>query len=98
MAWFRILNDGLGVFDRSISSLQYLVEEEIGAVARSLVQEGPKGFDAPCTSLGRLLGRSGAGVTSHQPARCPDQLSPVPEQELDDLFDADADWRGIREQ
>lgn len=97
MAWFRILDEGLGVFDRSISSLQYLVEGEIGALARSLVHEGAEGFDS---LRDRLAGPSGEvarelRLIDQQDAL--DQLSPVPEEELDDLFDADADWREIRE-
>lgn len=97
MAWFRILDDGLGVFDRSISSLQYLVEVEIGAVARSLVHEGAEGFDS---LRDRLAGPSGEvarelRLIDQQDAL--DQLSPVPEQELDDLFDADSEWREIGE-
>lgn len=96
-AWFDILDEGLGVFDRSISTLQYLVELEIGALGRSLVHEGAEGFD----SLRDRLADPSGGVTrelrliDQQDAL--DQLSPVPEQELDDLFDADADWREIRE-
>jgi len=97
MAWLRILDDGLGVFDRSISSLQYLVEGEIGALAKSLLHEGVDGFDSLRV---RLAGPSGEvarelRLIDHQDAL--DQLSPVPEQELDDLFDADDDWREIRE-
>jgi ATP-dependent helicase HepA len=97
LAWFRILDDGLGVFDRSISSLQYLVEMEIGVLSQSLVLEGAEGFDS---MRERLAGPSGAAarelrLIDQQDAL--DQLSPVPEQELDNLFDADADWRKIRE-
>jgi ATP-dependent helicase HepA len=95
MAWFRILDEGLGVFDRSISSLQYLVETEIGSLVQSLIYEGTEGFDA---LRGRLAGASGAVVRElrlidQQDAL--DQLSRVPEQELDELFDADADWKEI---
>lgn len=97
MAWFRILDEGLGVFDRSISSLQYLVEGEIGTLARSLVHEGAEGFDS---LRDRLAGPSGEvarelRLIDQQDAL--DQLSQVQEEELDDLFDADADWREIRE-
>lgn len=97
MAWFRILDEGVGVFDRSISSLQYLVEEEVGTLARSLVHDGAEGFDA---LRERLEGTAGAVVRElrlidQQDAL--DQLSPVPEQELDELFDADGDWKEISE-
>lgn len=95
MAWFRILDEELGVFDRSISSLQYLVEAEVRSLVRSLIHEGAEGFDA---LRERLAGASGAVVRElrlidQQDAL--DQMSPVPEQELDELFDADADWKEI---
>jgi ATP-dependent helicase HepA len=95
MAWFHILDDGLGVFDRSISSLQYLVEDEIASLDRTLIHDGSEGFDA---LRERLAGPTGAVVRElrlidQQDAL--DQLSPVPEQEFDELFDADADWREI---
>ncbi|MBX9602401.1 MAG: hypothetical protein K2X35_15435 [Bryobacteraceae bacterium] len=97
IAWLHVLDDGLGVFDRSISSLQYLVEMEIGTLAPSLVYEGAEGF---YSLRDRLAGPSGDAarelrLIDQQDAL--DQLSPVPEQELDDLFDADGDWREIRE-
>lgn len=95
MAWFRILDNGLGVFARSISSLQYLVEAEIGSLAQTLIHEGAEGLDA---LLLKLAGTSGAvsrelRLIDQQDAL--DQLSPVPEQELDGLFDSDSDWKGI---
>ena len=97
MAWFRILDDGLGVFDRSISSLQYLVEMEIGAVARSLVYKGAEGLDSLRDRLAGPSGEAARELRLLDQQDALDQLSPVPEQELDDLFNADADWREIRE-
>lgn len=96
-AWFKILDDGLGVFDRSISSLQYLVEGEVSAVSISLVNEGVEAFDS---MRDRLAGPSGEvsrelRLIDQQDAL--DQLSPVPEQELDDLFEADGEWKEIRD-
>lgn len=95
LSWFRILDEGLGVFSRSISSLQYLVESEISTLSQSLIYEGAEAFDS---SRDRLSGDSGGTarelrLIDQQDAL--DQLSPLPEQELDDLFDADADWREI---
>jgi ATP-dependent helicase HepA len=97
MAWFRILNEGLEVFARSISSLQYLVEGEVSALSKTLLNEGVEGFES---LRDRLAGPSGEvsrelRLIDQQDAL--DQLSPVPEQELDDLFDADAEWKEIRD-
>lgn len=97
IAWFHSLDDGLGVFDRSISSLQYLVDAEVGSLAQSLIYEGAEGLYA---LRERLAGASGAvarelRLIDQQDAL--DQLSPVPEEELDELFDADTDWKQISE-
>jgi hypothetical protein len=34
------LDEGLKLFDRSVASLQYLIEEEMGALARDLFLQG----------------------------------------------------------
>ncbi len=97
MAWFRILDEGLGVFDRSISSLQYLVEGEVTAFSMTLVNEGVEGFDSLRDRLAGPSGEVSKELRRIDQQDALDQLSPVPEQELDDLFDADADWRDIRD-
>jgi ATP-dependent helicase HepA len=95
MAWFSVLDDGLSVFKRSISSLQYLVEAEVSSLAQKLIYEGSEGFDA---LRERLAGSTGAAdrelrLIDQQDAL--DQLSSVPEEEFEELFDVDADWREI---
>jgi ATP-dependent helicase HepA len=97
MAWFRILDEGLGVFDRSISSLQYLVEGEVTAFSMTLVNEGVEGFDSLRDRLAGPSGEVSKELRRIDQQDALDQLSPVPEQELDDLFDADADWKDIRD-
>lgn len=97
MAWFQILNQGLRVFDRSISGLQYLVEAELATLARSLLYEGIEGLDTLCSRLEGDSGEVSRELRLIDQQDALDQLSPVPEQELDDLFDADADWRRINE-
>lgn len=96
-AWFRILDEGLGVFDRSISSLQYLVEGEVTAFSMTLVNEGVEGFDSLRDRLAGPSGEVSKEFRRIDQQDALDQLSPVPEQELDDLFDADADWKDIRD-
>lgn len=97
LAWFSILNEGLGVFDRSISSLQYLVEGEIRNLARSLIHDGVEGLDSLRDRLAGPSGEAARELRLIDQQDALDQLSPVPEEELDDLFDADAEWREIRE-
>ncbi|WP_420995164.1 protein DpdE [Cupriavidus sp. 30B13] len=96
-AWFNVIDQGWGVFRQSISSLQYLVEAELGTLAGTLIHDGVEALDA---LRERLAGPSGLvarelKLIDQQDAL--DQLSPVPEADLDDLFEADADWRTIRD-
>lgn len=96
-AWFSILDQGCGVFDQSISSLQYLVEAELGVLMGALIHDGVEALDA---LRDRLAGSSGLvarelKLIDQQDAL--DQLSPLPEAELEDLFEVDADWRTIRD-
>jgi ATP-dependent helicase HepA len=95
-AWFGVLNQGLGVFHRSISSLQYLVEAEMLGLHSFLVHGG---VEALHSLLDRFEGPHGLVVRElklidEQDAL--DELSPVVESDLDDLFDADGDWKNIR--
>lgn len=95
-AWFAVLNQGLGVFHRSISSLQYLVEAEIFELHSVLVHGGVEALDS---LRNRLEGPNGLvarelKLIDQQDAL--DELSPVLESDLDGLFDADGDWKNIR--
>ena len=96
MAWFGILDEGLGVFDRSISSLQYLVEGEISSLSSTLFKEGLEVLEALSNRLAGTSGEVSREFRLIEQQDALDQLSPVPEQELDELFDADAEWREIR--
>lgn len=94
-AWFGILDEGWGVFNRSISSLQYLVEAELSSLKKILIHDGIEALDA---LRDRLAGSSGVvarelKLIDQQDAL--DQLSPVPEADFDDMFEADTDWRTI---
>lgn len=96
-AWLRILQEGWRVFNHSISSLQYLVEAELNALRSALIQGGVEEFEA---AYDRLSGPSGSvehelKLIEQQDAL--DALSPIPEADLEDLFDVDAEWRNIRD-
>ena len=54
--WVQLLNRGWEVFDRSIASLQYVVEDEMKALQHQLLVEGSAAFQA---SLQRLAGDDG---------------------------------------
>ena len=95
-AWFAVLDQGLGVFHRSISSLQYLVESEMSNLHSGLVHGGVEALDF---LRDRLAGPT--GFVAHEFKQIDqqdalDELSPVVESDLADLFDADDDWKNIR--
>ncbi len=54
--WLDLLNRGWRVFDRSIASLHYVVEDEIKLLRRQLFTDGSSAFD---TNLLRLDGEKG---------------------------------------
>ncbi|MDI1320370.1 MAG: protein DpdE [bacterium] len=54
--WVQLLQDGWGVFNRSIASLQYVVEDEMKSLRRQLFAEGSAAF---AESLARVAGPEG---------------------------------------
>ena len=57
-AWYRVLDEGFRVFDRSIASLQFFVEEHLPRLTRTLFREGSlpglcraTGPRDPCTGI-----------------------------------------------
>lgn len=95
-AWFAVLDQGLGVFHRSISSLQYLVEAEMSELHSGLVHGGVEALDFLRDRLagpGGLVARELKEIDQQDAL---DELSPVVESDLADLFDADDDWKNIR--
>jgi ATP-dependent helicase HepA len=95
-AWFNVLQEGWGIFNQSISSLQYLVEDELGRLKNAFFSNGPEAMDE---LMSRIAGPSGLVATElklidQQDAL--DELSPLLESETDDLFDLDSDWKVMR--
>jgi len=95
-AWYEILDKGWGVFNRSISSLQYLVEAALNTLQKSLIQDGIEALDALRDQLAGSSGLVSRELKLIDQQDALDQLSPVPEVDFDDMFEADADWRTIR--
>lgn len=94
--WFTVLSEGWGVFNQSISSLQYLVEDELGKLKDYLLLNGADAFHELAA---RLAGEAGLVATElklidQQDAL--DELSPLPESETEDLVEVDHDWKNIR--
>ena len=97
-AWFTILSEGLGVFDRSIASLQYLVESEVRSLSDGALFTS--GLEALETLAQRLAGPTGAvtkelKLIDQQDGL--DELSEIAEEETGDLEDVDGAWKELRQ-
>lgn len=96
-AWYSVLNDGLGVFDRSISSLQYLVEEELQQLRVHLFDEGVEAMSEMSAKLGGSSGSVAKELKLIDQQDGLDELSPLAESETDAISDCDGEWRDIRQ-
>jgi len=95
--WYATLESGLGVFHRSISSLQYLIEDQLKELKSNLIMDG---VDA-LSDLGRRLGGED-GLVARELRLIDqqdglDELAPQPETDLDAVTDIDDGWKEIRE-
>ena len=95
--WYALVASALGVFDRSISSLQYLAEAELQPLVNAVFAEG---LDALTALTQRLSGPQGTvakelKLIDQQDAL--DELMPLAEVDLGEIFDVDADWQSIRD-
>lgn len=96
-AWYILLNEGLGVFNQSISSLQYLVEAEFEELHVKLFSDG---IEAIYELIKKLSGTEGAvakelKLISQQDGL--DELSPLNESDTENVVDVDSDWKTIRQ-
>ena len=98
VGWFDYLDEGLKLFDRSVASLQYLIEQEMESLARDVFLHGVE-------ALHELTARSRGsnGLVERELRRIDDQDAldalTLPEQETDfeKLSEIDSDWREITE-
>ena len=94
-AWTRYLDAGLKVFDRSIASLQYLIEQIVKDLPRLLLAEGPEGVDELLQRDGSDGGRIDREIKSIDEQDALDALGAPPAETLDALSDFDDQWREI---
>jgi ATP-dependent helicase HepA len=96
-AWYEVLRSGLRVFERSISSLQYLLEEQMRDLKTQLFLDGV----AALTTLGvALTGEHGLvemELRRLEQQDALDELVPTDEDESDVLVDVDSNWQEVRD-
>lgn len=94
-AWIEYLNDGLRVFDRSVASLQYLIEGTTRQLAESLFAEGSEALvDLTAQSAGKdgLIEREIRNIDEQDAL---DALGTPPSDTLETLTDVDDNWQAI---
>ncbi len=72
-AWYRVLDEGFRVFDRSIASLQFFIEEQLPRLTDTLFREGATGL---CSRLADIR------------AGCDQEQERIDEQDALDAIDA----------
>ena len=96
-SWYALLNEGLGVFDRSISSLQYLVEDMLQELRASLFLEGVEAIHALNEKLSGPEGAVSKELKLIDQQDGLDELSQPPESEIEEIFDVDDEWKDIQQ-
>ena len=95
IAWARYLNEALRVFDRSIASLQYLIEQTARDLPALLLAEGAEGVLDLLEQDKGEDGRIAREIKSINQQDALDALGVPPCETLDALSDLDDDWRQI---
>lgn len=97
VAWASCLDKGLGVFRHSIASLQYLIENEMHRLSRTLLIDGLEAIVELTNSMGGENGLVEKELRRINDQDALDALMVPPEETLDTLFDVDSDWRSFSE-
>jgi ATP-dependent helicase HepA len=92
---YSVLNAGLGVFDHSISSLQYLVETELKELRETLFSEGVEAIETLVNKLSGPEGYVSKELKLIDQQDGLDELSQLAEIDLEPIFDVDCEWKDI---
>lgn len=95
IAWLAYVDTALKVFDRSVASLQYLLEQTVGGIARPLLMDGVDALvDLTNDSIGEqgLIEREFKAIDQQDAL---DALGAPPDDLVDELSVVDDDWQAI---
>lgn len=95
IAWVAYVDSALRVFDRSVASLQYLIEQTVRDIARALFTDGAEALvDLTNDSVGEqgLIEREIKAIDQQDAL---DALGAPPTDLVDELSDADEDWQAL---
>jgi ATP-dependent helicase HepA len=96
LGWYTLLDKGLGVFSRSIASLQYLLEDEFQRLTSVLFRNGSECFDILLAEYSGPDGKVTRELQLLDQQDALDELSPSADSHSEALEEADGDWRPIR--
>ena len=95
IAWVSYLDAALKVFDRSVASLQYLIDETVRGIARSLFTDGTEELEELTK---RSIGEQGLierEIKAIDQQDALDALGTPPTDLVDNLSDVDEDWQSL---
>lgn len=95
IAWVTYVDSALKVFDRSVASLQYLIEHTVQGIARALFLDGVEALvDLTNDSVGEhgLIEREIKAIDQQDSL---DALGAPPSDFVDELSDVDEDWQAL---
>ncbi len=95
IAWVAYIDSALKVFDRSVASLQYLIEHTVQGIARALLMDGVEALvDLTNDSVGErgLIEREIKAIDQQDAL---DALGAPGTDLIDELSDVDEDWQAL---
>lgn len=95
IAWVTYVDSALKVFDRSVASLQYLIEQTVRGIARTLFTDGAEALmDLTNDSIGEQ-GSIESEIKAIDQQNALDALGAPQSDLVDDLSDVDEEWQAL---
>lgn len=94
--YLKVLKDSFGIFNQSVSTLQYLIEDKFSKLKDELFLGGLEALDSLQKNLEGPNGEVAKELKSIDRQDTLDELTPPSEEALGDLIDADDDWKDIK--
>ncbi|WP_337739382.1 protein DpdE (plasmid) [Agrobacterium vitis] len=95
VAWIGYLDTALRVFDRSVASLQYLIEQTLREIARALFTDGAEAITDLTASGAGDQGSIEREIKSMDQQDALDALGAPPTDMIDEISEVDEDWQSI---
>lgn len=94
--WFELLAQGWGIFERSVASLQYLIEEKTQSLIDEWAYHGPSAFAASCEQIAGPKGLVAQELRQINQQDALDAMSASDPEAMGPMEECDSDWRNWR--